>query len=160
VVSIFKLLRLDRHQKQEMLLQSAAIGINSTVGVDAHIVMLDYDEKNIEKIIHSVIELQEFWNLSDAFIYQTRNGHHVMFWYDIVPYGRLKMIIEFAKYVDPMYKLISKFYNHKTLRVAGKYSERDIFFLDKIEGDREPSTEEMEIGNLKMREHKAWLALT
>lgn len=146
-------LRLSR---QEMELQSLAIGMNSTVDLtqDLHIVMLDYDIHDIEKIVESVIELQGFWNLSDAFIFRTRNGHHAFFWYDQVPYGRLKQIIEYARYVDPMFKYISRFYDHKSIRVAGKYRQKDIRFVRTIVGRRQPSEAEREIGSMKMREHE------
>lgn len=147
-----------KFQKLEMELTSTAVGINSSIGDGLHVVMLDYDVKEIDKVIDSIIELQEFWNLSDAHIYQTRNGHHVFFWYDHVPYERLRMIIDFAKYVDPMYKYISRFYDHKTIRVAGKYKERDIFFIDKIEGRHDPTEVEKELGDLKKLEHAKYLS--
>jgi len=130
--------------------------MNSTVDLtqDLHIVMLDFDIKDVEKVIESVYELQDFYNLSDAFIYSTKNGFHVFFWYDHVPYGRLKQIIEFARYVDPMYKYISRFYDHKTIRASGKYKHRDIRFAMEVGGKREPSTIEKRIGEMKRSEHR------
>lgn len=156
--SLWGFLKWSKFKKQELELQSTAIGINSTVGPDLHVVMLDYDEKDVDKVIESIIELQEFWNLSDASIYQTRNGHHAIFWYDQVPYERLKMIIDFARYVDPMFKYISRFYTHKTLRAKGKYETRDIFFIDVIEGRRTATENEKEIGELKKKEHEALIS--
>ncbi len=157
MTSLFGFFKWRKLIKQEIELQQTAIGINSTVGADSHIVMLDYDEKDMDKVIESIIELQEFWNLSDAFIYQTRNGHHVFFWYDQIPYERLKMIIDFARYVDVMYKYISRFYNHKTLRVVGKYKDRDIFYIEKIDGRRKATKDEKEIGELKRMEHSQYI---
>lgn len=141
---------------QEIQIQNLAIGMNSTIDItqDIHIIMLDYDIKDISKVIESVHELQSFWNLSDADIFRTKNGHHAIFWYDQIPYGRLKQIIEFAKYVDQMYKYISKYYLHKTIRVSGKYTYKDIVFVKKIVGKRVPSEEQITLGDMKRKEHK------
>jgi hypothetical protein len=148
----FKLWR--KLKREELLLRSVAIGMNSTIDwkTDLHIVMFDYDIKEFERVEESVTEAQAFWGLSDAFVYRTKNGFHCFFWFDHVPYGRLLQIIQFAKYVDPMYKYISRYYDHKTIRVAGKYKERDISFLGVLFG-RKPSKEELEIGMLKYGEH-------
>lgn len=150
-----ELLKLYRAPKQEMLLRSAAIGMDSTVDIarDRHIIILDYDTKDRAKVVESVEELQQFWNLADAMVFRTKNGFHVFFWQDIVPYGRLKQIIEFAKDVDPMYKAISHIYRHKTVRVEGKHAVRDIKFEGIIAGVREPTVEEWELGDMKRREH-------
>jgi len=138
-----------------MEIRNLAIGMNSTVDMtqDLHIVMLDYDIEDIEKVKESVWELQSFWKLSDAQIFRTRHGHHVFFWYDIVPYGRLKMIIEFARYVDPMFKYISRYYDHKTIRTSGKYKEKDIFFRIEMAGVRLATEAERMIGEMKKQEH-------
>ena len=63
------------------------------------------------------------------------------------------MIIEYAKYVDPLYKLISVFYDHRTVRVAGKYPENDIVASGVVVGVRRPSVQERELGELKRGEH-------
>jgi hypothetical protein len=144
-----------KFRKQEMLLQSAAIGMNSSVDIarDRHIVMLDYDVKDRDVVVRSIEELQRFWNLSDAYVFSTKNGFHVMLWYDIIPYSRLVMIINYAADVDPMFKQISRFYLHKTLRVEGKHPYRDIKFSGIVRGVRAPTGEEWEIGELKRKEH-------
>ena len=125
-------------KRKEMELRSLAVGMNSTVDVtqDLHIVMLDYDIQDKVKVVESVRELQKFWRLSDCELFRTKHGYHAFFWYDHVPYGRLKMIIEYAKYVDPLYKLISVFYDHRTVRVAGKYPENDIVASGVVVGVR------------------------
>ena len=140
--------------KQEMEIRNLAIGMNSTVDLtkDLHIVMLDYDIKDRELVFESVIELQIFWNLADAWIYSTKNGFHVFFYHDLVPYGRLKLIIEYAKYVDVQYKYISRYYDHKTVRAAGKYKEKDIKFVEQIKGLRVPTAIERELGDMKKQE--------
>lgn len=145
-------------RKKEMRLRSVAIGVNSTIDYtqDIHIIMLDYDLKDIQRVRESIFELQEFWNLSDAFIYRTKNGHHAFFWYDHVPYGRLKQIIEYARYVDPLYKFISRYYDHKTIRAAGKYAYNDIEFVEKVEGIRAPTDEEFQLGRMKYAEHQSF----
>ena len=137
-----------------MDIQSVAIGMNSTVDADKHIILLDFDEVTIDDVRESVAELQEFWNLADADIFKTKNGFHAYFWYDHVPYDRLKMIINYARHVDPMFKYISKYYDRKTIRIAGKYKEKDIFFEETIKGVRFPTKIERDIGNLKKNERK------
>jgi len=137
-----------------MDIQSVAIGMNSTVDDDKHIILLDFDEVTIDDVRESVAELQEFWNLADADIFKTKNGFHAYFWYDHVPYDRLKMIINYARHVDPMFKYISKYYDRKTIRIAGKYKEKDIFFEETIKGVRFPTKIERDIGNLKKNERK------
>lgn len=159
MVSVKRFREWLRMRKQEMQLQSIAIGLNSSVEWENnHIIMLDYDIPDIEKVVQSVRELQEFWKLGDAEVFKTRNGHHVFFWYDHVPYERLKQIIDFARYVDPMYKYISKYYDHKTIRVAGKYKEKDIVFARKVESFFAQSHTKRqsvrELGNMKREEHK------
>lgn len=137
----------------EMQLRQSAVGMNSSIGDDKHIVMLDYDVKNREKVVESVEELQKFWNLSDCYIFRTKNGYHAFFWFDQIPYERLRMIVDYAKYVDPMYKYISRFYAHKTIRVQGKYTVQDIAFEGIVPGQRDPSDDEWEIGEMKRKEH-------
>ena len=149
-----------RLRKNEMDIQSVAIGMNSTVDHtrDRHIIMLDYDEVTLEEVKYSVDELQTFWKLGQADIFKTRNGFHVFFWYDIVPYERLKMIIHYARDVDPMFKFISQYYDRKTIRVAGKYQEKDIEYVETISTGRRPSEIDAMIGDLKKNEHASLLS--
>ena len=138
--------------KQEMEVCSLAIGINSTVDLtkDLHIVMLDYDLQDIKLVDESVKELQEFWKLGDAHIIKTNHGFHAYFFSSIVPYGRLKLIIEYARYVDPMYKYISRYYDHKTIRAAGKYTFHDLKYVKLLKGNA--SEKYSELTKLKMNE--------
>lgn len=153
-----KFLKWWRMRNAHKEMQSVAIGMNSTVSFekDRNILMLDYDTKEEKDVIQSIKELQEFWNLSDCYLYGTENGYHALFYYDIIPYERCRMIIEYAREVDPMYKYISRYYSHKTLRIAGKH-KGDIKFKLLIPGIRVPTKEEREIGNLKKKEHKLLL---
>jgi len=146
---------------KEIELRSVAIGMNSTIDFekDVHIIMLDYDIKDISKVKESIKELQRFFNLSDAFIYSTRNGFHVFFWFDHIPYSRLRMIIDFAKYVDIKFRYISRFYDHKSIRVAGKYKERDIKFVEVILSSRKPEEKEIELGLMKLKEHAIMMSI-
>lgn len=144
-----------QHRSDEVALQWLAVGINSSTDItqDCHIVMLDYDIKELDRVVASIEELQGFWNLADAHVFRTMKGFHVFFWYDQVPYGRLRQIVDYARDVDPLYKLISRYYDHKTVRVSGKYSVRDIAFVGIVPGPREASDKEKEVGELKRREH-------
>lgn len=144
-----------RYRDQEMAIKTLAIGMNSTIDVtkDRHIIMLDYDDVSIDDVKKSVQELQLFWGLADCDIYSTKNGFHVFFWYDIVPYERVKMVISYARGVDPMFKYISRYYDHKTIRVSGKYAVKDREFVERVAGVREPTAEERELGGMKHQEH-------
>ncbi len=135
-------------------LRNYAIGMNSYVDLenDVHILMLDYDIDDLDKVRESVREIQMFFKLSDAHIYKTLNGYHAIFYYDHMPFTRTKLIIDYAKYVDPMYKHISRYHDHKTLRVMGKH-KGDIKFDRIIPGVRPSTDEEFEIGKLKRSEH-------
>jgi hypothetical protein len=128
--------------------------MNSEVNIakDLHILFFDYDNVSLEDVEESIRECQSFWNLSDSFIYKTRNGYHAYFFYDIMPYSRFLMIINYAKYIDDMFRFIGKYYDYKTIRQAGKYKERDISFVKTLEGGRRPSEYELEVGNLKRLE--------
>lgn len=152
----FKLwLQWLRGRKVEQRMQEMAIGVNSTVDVtqDLHIVMLDYDIMDVERVIESVKELQDFWGLSDISVYRTRHGHHAIGWYDQVPYERLRMIVDYARYVDPLFKYISRYHDHKTLRVAGKHDLPDIVLDRVLQGKRRPTVIEVQRGELKRKEH-------
>jgi hypothetical protein len=157
----FKMVRDYFKYSHDAELHGFAIGFNSFVNreKDLHILMLDYDTDDFKKVRESVCELIDFWNLSDAYIFSTKKGFHVFFYFDIMPYARSRMIINYAKYVDPLYKHISRFYNHKTLRAAGKYKDHDIRFKKVIKGKRNPSLEELELGELKAKEHLQLLGL-
>jgi hypothetical protein len=146
-------------RKQEQQMRSFAIGMNSTVDIqrDLHIIGLDYDILDLKLVEESVIEVQQFWCLTDAYIFKTKHGYHAIIFHSLVPYERLRQIVDFAKFVDGMYKYISRYYSHKTLRVAGKYKERDIHFEKIIKGVREPSEEEFELGEMKRREHASMI---
>jgi len=142
-------------RQQEMQLQSFAVGMNSSVDVtcDKHIVFMDFDVQDVGRVERSVRECQEFWCLGPAFIYGTTHGYHAIFFFDVVPYSRVRLIIEYARDVDDLFRYISRYYSHKTLRVAGKYKERDIRFVKVVPGCRYPSEEECELGMLKYQEH-------
>jgi hypothetical protein len=140
--------------RSEAELRDFAVGMNSEVDInrDLHILFLDFDKILLEDVEDSVRECQAFWNLSDCFIYRTRNGYHAYFFYDIMPYTRVCMIVNYARYVDDMFRFISRYYDYKTIRQSGKYKTRDIFFEKMIEGLRRPSAYELEVGDLKRKE--------
>lgn len=147
-------LMLKYFSRSDAGLRDFAIGMNSEVDIkrDLHILFLDYDGIELQDVEDSVRECQGFWNLSDAYIYKTRNGYHAYFFYDIMPYSRVIMIVNFARFVDDMFRYISRYYDYKTIRQSGKYKERDISFVEVIKGKRAPTVWEAEIGDLKRKE--------
>jgi hypothetical protein len=152
---IKKFVRFVRKDKMHDL-REFAIGLNSNISSDSHIIFLDYDTKAqnmaFVEVEYDIRELIRHFDLSDAEIFQTHNGYHCFWWYDHVPYSRLKMIINYSR-CDPMFKYISKFYNYKTIRAAGKYQELDIMWYKVVKGQRSPSPKEVEIGGLKRKEY-------
>lgn len=155
LATIKKFVRFMRKDKM-VELREFAIGINSNIGADSHCVFLDYDTKDngmtFVEVEYDIRELIWHFNLADAEVFQTHNGYHVFFWTDHIPYSRLKMIINYSR-CDPMFKYISRYYNYKTIRAAGKYKDLDIVWLKRIRGQRQPSIKECEIGELKRREY-------
>lgn len=142
--------------KKEMILREFAIGMSSEVDIkrDLHILFVDFDEIGLEQVEESVREMQQFWRLSDAFIYETKNGYHAYFYYDVMPYSRVVMILNYAKYVDDKFRYISRYYDYKTIRQAGKYKVRDIKFVETIVGIRSPSMWEAQVGDMKRMERE------
>jgi hypothetical protein len=151
----WKMLKSYIRYSKEAQLRDVAIGMNSFIDREhnIHLLMLDYDEVSYERVESSVKEIQSFWKLSDAFIYKTRRGHHVIFYFDHMPYSRVKMIINFARDIDEQFRYISRYYSYKTLRVCGKYQDQDIQFKTIIPGIRQPTLVEVEKGSAKKMEH-------
>lgn len=149
---IRKLLRFL--SKQEIKERQYAVGINSYIDKekDLHIIMLDYDTQDLDFVLKDLKELVKFWNLSDYEIYKTTNGYHTFFWYDHIPYSRLKMIIDYSN-CDTSYKYISKFYDYKTVRASGKYKQKDIEHIGKFSGSRLYTNEQRVLGDLKRKEY-------
>jgi hypothetical protein len=135
-------------------LRDFAIGMSSEVNIsqDLHILFMDFDIQDQELVESSILESQSFWNLSDCFLYKTRNGFHAYFFYDIMPYSRVVMILNYTKYVDDRFRYISRYYDYKTIRQAGKYKDQDISFLKVLYGKREPTDQELELGDMKRKE--------
>lgn len=144
--------------RQDKELRDFAIGMSSEVNIkkDLHILFLDYDQATLEEVEESIAELQRFWELSDSFVYKTRNGYHAYFYYDIMPYSRVVMILNFAKYIDDQFRFISRYYDYKTIRVTGKYKEKDISFVKMLKGPRLPTALEAELGDMKRKEREFW----
>jgi hypothetical protein len=142
--------------RKDKELRDFAVGLSSEIDIkrDLHILFLDFDKVTLEEVEESVTEAQSFWNLSDCFIYGTRNGFHAYFFYDIMPYSRVLIIINYCKYVDDMFKFISRYYDYKTIRQSGKYKQQDIHFVKMMKGPRIPTLRETELGDLKRRERK------
>jgi hypothetical protein len=142
--------------KKEIEHRTYALGITSFINKgdvdELHCIFLDYDTKDLSFVLSDIKELVEFWNLGSYDIYSTSAGFHVMFWDTHVPYSRLKMIINYSR-CDPMFKYISKFHPAKTLRVHGKFKQKDITHVGKFTGSRNPTPKERELGNLKRTEY-------
>jgi len=151
---------LRRYLKHEdMYLGAMALGMNSSTDFenDKHMLFLDYDITDEQLVESSICELQAMFSLSHCYIYKTVKGFHAFFFYDNdLPYSRIRLIINYAKDVDNMFRYISKYYDHKTIRVAGKYKEQDIEFYKVVYSNvRMPSLQEIEVAEAKRSEYKA-----
>jgi hypothetical protein len=142
--------------REEHLLREFAIGMNSFIdkSKNIHMVLLDYDTESLESVIEDARELISFFGLAKAEVFRTQKGFHVFFWHDHVPYSRLRMIIDYSR-CDEQYKYISRYYDHKTIRASGKYSQLDTSFVVGLRGARTPTQEQLELGLLKRREYFA-----
>jgi hypothetical protein len=129
--------------------------MNSTIDwtKDQHVLMMDFDTKDLRRVEMSIEEAQAFWNLGPGFLYETKNGFHCIMFFDLMPISRVRLILDYVDGVDPMFRYISRFYDRKTIRVAGKYQEKDINFLKIIKGFRHPQRFEYDLGYLKFKEH-------
>lgn len=106
-------------------------GIGGTTGSGAHyhMPMFDYDGKNIRTRIREDVEnLQEKWNLGDAWVYQTRRGYHVYFFTDTVDAKTYGEMLNGARCCKG-FKAAAQRSNGSVLRVSAKYTEFDIEFL-------------------------------
>jgi hypothetical protein len=146
----FKFLNYTRDNE----MQDFAIGINSYIDKDKdlHCLFIDYDIPDLEFVRMDLSELVQHFHLSDYEIYSTSKGYHIFFWFDHIPYSRVKMILDYSR-CDYMFKNISKFYSYKTIRCVGKYKNLDIKFIGKFTGVRKPTQYQLEIGGLKRQEY-------
>jgi hypothetical protein len=153
---IKQIIKYIRKEKEHNKIETFCIGINSTINTEKsrHCLLLDYDIKDLPFIIKDIKQLISHFNLANIDIWETKNGYHAMGWYEDMPYSRLRQIIDYSS-CDTMFKYIGRFYDKKTLRCSGKHKSFDIKYVKTILGKRIPTTEELEIGNLKKQEYLA-----
>ena len=148
-------MRLVKRDKDEIDLRGVALGMNSFIDQknDVHCVLLDYDTSNDLFVMADVCEIMEHFKLADCELYETAQGFHAIFFYDHIPYSRLVQIINFSR-CDEQFKNISRYYNHKTIRSAGKYRQLEIkFFKEILSPFRRRTDHEMRLGLLKKEEY-------
>lgn len=140
-------------KKDNLLLEQFAIGINSFIDKknNFHCVMLDYDGCSLNFVTKDVKELQEHFKIGDVDVFSTSQGFHCFGWYDSIPYERLRMIVDYSN-CDPMFKYISRYYDHKTIRASGKYQDLDTKFIKRIISKHFKPVDTM-IGELKRNEY-------
>lgn len=121
-----------------------AIGVTNKVWDNQYYLVLDYDWIPLETVEQEIIELQKSFSLSDASLYNTKNGVHVYFFNDNeLKWKEIDLILKATKHLDP--KFIESwewFYKKRegvTLRTSGKYEWNDVFFLKNIPGQRLPT---------------------
>jgi len=128
-----------------------AIGVTSFLNKarDEHIVILDYDDVTLNKVLIDVKQLIEVWKLGHAEIYGSNRGYHVFFWWDCVPFTKLQLIA-YSSFCDKRFKDAG--YGYKTIRVAGKYKKPDVTFIKTVKSKYYQSNNKV-MGDLKRQEH-------
>lgn len=109
--------------------------IRNKIGDNLYYLVLDYDNQDKLTVVTEIQHLQKKFNLAEAQIVKTNNGFHVYYFYDNeLSYERVLEILSESKAVDPIF--VENFKNSKYVitRVSGKYSQRDIYPVDKISG--------------------------
>jgi hypothetical protein len=93
-----------------------------------HMPMLDYDGKNVKKIIRKDVKLlQKEYGLGDAWVYKTRRGYHVYFLTDLVSRDDYWEILNSTQCCKG-FKKAAQSKGYAVLRVSAKYTEFDISF--------------------------------
>lgn len=121
-----------------------AYGVTNRVGDGTFYLTLDYDGVNSSAVADDVKALQRAFSLSDAWLYRTGSGFHAHFFNDnSLSAEAVGNILRASKAADPRFVESWGHFSAKgegvTLRVAGKYRRRDVFYYDRIPGVREPS---------------------
>lgn len=126
--------------------RAQCIGVGSRIpnryinGNHAHMPMLDYDGKNIKRLVKKdVKEIQEKYSLGPAHLYRTKRGIHVYFPADIVSHETFGEILEHTQ-CCPGFRKAYGSQKSAILRVSAKYTKFDIRPLEILPGPKkEPS---------------------
>lgn len=113
---------------------------------NTHVPFLDYDQKSIDTVLKDLRKLVKRFHLRNGYIFQTRNGFHAIFPYDVRSWVEVKKIIKSAK-IDWRVKSFCDEYGKVFLRVAGKYKDFDIKFDSILQSPYEISHDEKVLGD-------------
>lgn len=93
-------------------------GISSECNDGKHILFLDYDKKELPKIIDELKTFQMIYTLSDFYILSTENGYNVIC-LDKFDFSDLLDIYEHSKLIDSKFVRYCRIRRHFTLRMDG-----------------------------------------
>jgi hypothetical protein len=92
-----------------------------------HMPMLDYDGKNVKKIIRKDVKLlQKKYDLGHAWVYETRRGFHVYFFCDQVSLESYAAMLEEVQCCKGFKRAFRERGGYSVLRVSAKYTDFDI----------------------------------
>ena len=96
-----------------------------------YLVMLDYDDISETELLKDIKKLQSRYRLSEASMYTTRHGYHVIFFYDHIPSWKQCMKIILDSCCDPKFKEVAVNMGKVNTRISNKYMLPDKhFFVD------------------------------
>lgn len=131
-----------------------AMGYSSVVNKknNTHIPILDYDSLPEKAVVADIKKLRRLYDLSVAFVYKTRNGHHVLFYYDASDWSVVKKVL-FSARVDWRQKVMADQYGRTFIRTSGKYKESDIKFRGIVISNKAPSPMQVMLGEAEIAFH-------
>ncbi len=102
----------------------------------SHMPMLDYDGKNVKKIIRKDVKLlQKECGMGDAWVYETRRGFHVYFFTDVVSWDEFQKMLKKVQCCKGFKRAVLN-RGYAVLRVGAKYTDFDIKLLYVLEARR------------------------
>jgi len=115
------------------------IGVNSELKDKNHIIMWDFDEVPLDKVIESLKQVQTRYFLSDIYILETKKEkNYCAYCFTAVPLRRAIEIVAATKDVDWNYLRYSVWRWHFTLRTTPK-GNRDSHLVARLEGYELPT---------------------
>ena len=130
---------------------------------EIYLVMLDYDTHDRDLVWQDIKDLQKLHDLSTATIYETRQGYHVVFFYDLISSWADCMKIVLDSQCDQKYKDVALETGKINTRISVKYEGPDktpATALDLVSmSDKDIDTNTKIIGNMTKQVYNKLLAL-
>jgi hypothetical protein len=99
----------------------------------------EYDYFSYSDVKADTKRLQKKHNLMDAYIYKTRRGYRVIYWYDLFDTQEQTLQILYDSSSDTEFKKVSSKLPFTTIRSNGKYKRDNIYLVNVIKTKRSPN---------------------